>query len=534
MKILGLEIKRSEPIIAPIIAPVVAEPEDLHPDQSEVEARYAFGNYYPYVYNGEKNLGEIGPIKEMWLDYAAISARSWQAMLESDVTRMIIRRFVMWVIGDGLKLQSEPNKRSLLSEKINIDSQEFSDLIEARFSVFAGSKTSSYNGQKTLYALQKEAYNNACVSGDVLVIQRFDGFQQSIQLVDGCHMITPFMSYGGNKVENGIETNSKGEHVAYWIKDENCKEIRVPAKNSIGLRTAWLVYGDIHRIDDNRGVSRVITVLETLAQVERYKSATVGSAEEQAKISYQVVHQQYSTGENPQLAGVAKAFNTNRPVNPATINGEELANKVIATTNKQSINMPVGAEVKPMHVSNNTLAFKDFFITLVECVCGVVGIPPNVAMSKYDASYSASRAGLKDWEHTLMVERKEFSTQFMGPIYEYFLFVQVITGKVQAEGYLQGFFQKNIYIYEAYQNSKFVGANVPHIDPVKEVTAERLKLGDAGANIPLTTAEEATEVLGNGSAKANTEQFAKELELVQKLVKLPEVVATPTQQKGAE
>ena len=68
----------------------------------------------------------------------------------------------------------------------------------------------------------------------------------------------------------------------------------------------------------------------------------------------------------------------------------------------------------------------------------------------------------------------------------------------------------------AYQHARFIGANVPHIDPVKEVAAERLKLGKSGADIPLTTAEAATEALNGGDYETNVLQYAKELENTKK------------------
>lgn len=517
--------------------------KDKKEEQLDIQAssreRYTSVGSWGVTFDGQKNEGDIGPIIDYTVDFRATSLRAWQAMLESDVARMIIKRMTLWVIGKGLRLQSEPNKKALQSERIIFDSQEFSEVIEARFGIYCESKSASHNGIKNLYQIQNEAYLNACVSGDILVIQRFVNGGLTIQIVDGCHLVTPYMyaPKSNNIIRNGVEINSDGEHVAFWVCTMDLNYERIPAKNSLGLQTAWLVYGDKHRIDDHRGVSRIVTILESLAKSERYKEATVGSAEEAAKISYQVIHQQYSSGDNPQLMGVAKAFDTRKAMNPATIDGEELANKVIATTNKQTINMPVGSEIKSLNQSNNTLYFKEFYMTLVECACGVVNIPPDVARSIYNSNFSASRAALKDWEHTLSVERYNFYVQFMQPIYEFYLYIQVITGKVQAEGYLTSWNENNIYIFESYSKARFVGATVPHIDPEKEVRAERLKLGDAGANIPLTTAEQATESLNSGSSLANIEQFAKEFELTKSLGIKPDepspVVASKEAQNDA-
>ena len=50
------------------------------------------------------------------------------------------------------------------------------------------------------------------------------------------------------------------------------------------------------------------------------------------------------------------------------------------------------------------------------------------------------------------------------------------------------------------KNVEFVGEMFPHIDPLKEVKAERAKLGPRYRNVPLTTHERATRALGNSDS----------------------------------
>jgi len=63
----------------------------------------------------------------------------------------------------------------------------------------------------------------------------------------------------------------------------------------------------------------------------------------------------------------------------------------------------------------------------------------------------------------------------------------------------------------AFNLSRWIGAPVPHIDPLKEAKAEREKLGSLGKDVPLTTVEKATESLGTGEADENFLRFAEEL-----------------------
>ena len=51
---------------------------------------------------------------------------------------------------------------------------------------------------------------------------------------------------------------------------------------------------------------------------------------------------------------------------------------------------------------------------------------------------------------------------------------------------------------------------------MKEVAAERAKLGPTLANAPLTTVENATEALNGGDSRSNIKKAGKELEEVEK------------------
>lgn len=498
---------------------------------------------YTHNFNGEKNLGEMGPIKNYALDYDKLRYRSWQAMLESEVAQIVINKFITWVIGTGLKLQSEPNKTVLSSEGIDLDTNAFSEIIEARYDVWSQSKESDYSTMKNGKLMESVAYKNAIVGGDVLLLLRYQNENISVQLIDGQHLGSPLgeneyntlAQENGNYISNGIEKDSTGQHIAYFVRKPGLsfEYERIPARSTkTGLVIAKLIYGLEYRIDNDRGMPLISVVLETAKKMERYKEATLGSAEERQKIAYTIEHQLGSTGEDPRNTILARTIARSQGVNPeddipVTIDGEVLADRVSATTNKQTINMPVNSSLKSLE-SKNELYFKDFYNVNMEFVCAALGIPPNVAMSKFDANFSASRAALKDWEHALIVRRNEFSSQYNQTIYDFFLEIEILRNKIQAPGYLLAKSRGNYMVVTAYRKARFVGSNVPHIDPVKEVLAERSKLGPLGANIPLTTAERATEALNGGDSDSNFEQFATELEYLESLGlnPKPEVKAT--------
>ena len=132
-----------------------------------------FRHIFSFSYDGEKNLGEIGPPKDYRPEFQILRIRSWQSYLESEIAQTITKKFALWVVGSGLKLQAEPAAKVLESENIKIDAEQFNEVVESRFGLFAKSISSDHAKMQSLNAKAKEAFLNAIVGGDVLVIQRF-------------------------------------------------------------------------------------------------------------------------------------------------------------------------------------------------------------------------------------------------------------------------------------------------------------------------------------------------------------------------
>lgn len=486
----------------------------------QIDASHASTPIFHVSYDGEKNPGEIGVIKHYQLNYRALRARSWQSYLESEITQDIINKYVLWIIGSGLKLQSEPVKDVLNMSGIDIDTRVFSKQTEAFFRVYSKSKLSDYSNQNNLHRIASTALLNAIIGGDVLVVQRFIKGNLNVQLIDGNHVMTPLFTDDikkagkrGNTIINGIELDKRGNHIAYYVRENLRSFRRIPARGTkSGGLMAYLVYGLRYRLDNHRGIPLISAVLETLKKLDRYKEATVGAAEERQKIPFYIEHDSTSTGENPMQKEMAEAAGIKRDtIGNSFDDSIPIRENIALTTGKSVWNMPIGARLKALE-SKNELFFKDFYTTNVNMVCAAIGIPPEVALSKYDSNFSASRAALKDWEHTINVRREDMTFQFYQPFYNNWLKTEILKGTISAEGYTSALLQRNEIVLESFNNARFVGANVPHIDPLKEVAAERAKLGPDGARIPLTTAEAATEALNSGDFDQNLNRFNEEVD----------------------
>ncbi len=487
------------------------------------------------VYDGEKTMGNAGPITERIPDNQALRIRGWEAYLTNETVQAVVNKSVKWMIGKGLKLQCIINVDVLKSEGIDLsseDAQKLSDLIESRFSVYSSSQMSSYSGMKCLDLDETTAYKNKDNGGDVLVVLRYIKGQVKYELIDGQHVrsqqggtdFNPQITEDGNRIMNGVEMNERGEHVAYWVQTANLDWQRIPAKNkTTGLTTAYLVGGLEYRLDYSRTFPLFSGLFEVVKTLERYSDATLTSAEEQNKNALQITSELNSTGESPFKQGISKAISLQGNDGTIPVDQQYVAmqDKAFASTNKQVIHNVQGSKLEPILKNESELYFKDFRGEYFEMVCAAIDRPPNVIRGKYDTSYSSARASIKEFEQTLIVDRFKFSWQFRKPIYEFWLHMQVLTNKVNLPGYLIAHAKGNEMALAAYRKAEWLGDNVPHIDPVKEVMAERLKLGDTAAFKPLTTLERATQVVNGGDARHNLQQTARENKELEELEIVP-------------
>lgn len=480
------------------------------------------GQTWSVGYTGEKNFGEVGPVKKYILHYNILRNRSWQLYLDSDIAQTVIKRYCLWIVKNGLRLQLSPMVSVL--ERYGVRGQKsdkFTREVEELFKVWASSVNSTHSSEMSFMKLSAEALKNAKVGGDVLIIMRLKNGNVTVQAVDGEHLVTDmfYIPESGNTVSDGIEMDSSGKHVRYFVKTKSGKVEKIDAfDKETGIRVAFLVYGSRYRLDNYRGIPIIAGAMETITKVDRYKEASVSQAENARNVAYTVEHSDASTGENPLDDIVGEMYGDVNQGNDIKSfeSGEKIAKTVAAKTNSMALNLPQGAKLAMLE-SKNEMFFKDFYGTNANAICAMVGIPPNVAFSLYNDSFSASRAATKDWENTMDYERTDFSEQMLSKVFFYWFYIQVWKGKIYAPGFVSAVENGEFMIFEAYTQSRFVGPKFPHIDPVKEATAARLRLGKSGEHIPLGNAQDISEDLMSGDFDTNVERFAQELKKVKDL-----------------
>jgi len=486
--------------------------------------RPMYGQTYPIVtrsFDGEKTLGELGVIQHTIPDYKGIRLRAYDADMRTDLIKIIVDRFYKWVIGEGLKLQSEAVEEIIQLNNVNIDTEQFKERLEVLFNTYSSSKISDPKDRQNLHKTAIEVFKTAFIGGDCLVVVRIKNGYPRVQVIDGIHIENPvggeFLSNAekaGNVIKHGIEIDPDGKHVAFFVKKPDYTYERISAYGETSKRKmAWIVYGDKKRVDHVRGVSCLATIIEKTVKLDRYTEATVTKAEQVANLVYTIQHDNTSTGESPFTSDRLKS----NPAITAIADSYTLANGVAKTINEttsgQAVNMPIGSELK-IHSNDSEINYDSFSKAIFELLCATVGIPPEVALQSYNSNYSASRAAINNWGFNIGIERDGMVNDFYKNILSLFLELEILKGTIDAQPFVTALKDENEILIEAFITCRFVGKKMPHIDPLKEVKAIREMLGDSTA---LISFEQACEELGLGDWDTNYKKFKKEKKNVEPL-----------------
>lgn len=499
------------------------------------DADIVYGHNYPIVsrsWDGEKNLGELGVVVKNIPNYEKLRLRSYDAYATIDTVKIIAEKFFYWTVGSGLKLQSEPNRVVLETEGINNSPEfytKFQKNVESRFMIYANSKKCDYLEEKNLHQLAMDFYQGSFLGGDNLVIARFGDNGPNFQFVSGEHIKTPSLDSPfianaekkGNYIKHGIEIDKKGKHVAYYVcvknKDsfDTFERIDVIGSKS-KKRLAWLISGNKISPDHLRSVPAMSQSLEKINKLDRYVEAAVTKAEQGANVVHVIKHKEFSSGESPLQQEIQKKRGdqlTGGLTEEERMKlGDGLANRVSQQTSGLAYNMPIGAEMESFQSSIET-KFGEFHSTVFKSISAGVNLPPEVAMQEYNSNYSASRAAINSFGYTITVNRAKFANDFYIPFFKLWLEYEILTKKIEAPGYIENI--DNFMVTESYTQCRFMGKNMPHIDPLKEIKAIREMLGVGGA-VPLISREQATEMLGAGQWDENFMKSLEEANLIPK------------------
>ena len=472
------------------------------------------------------NPRKLGYKADIGANLSTLRDRSADLAINTPVGTAAINTSTTHTVGAGLNVFPRP-KFQILGVSAE-DARAWARKVRAEFDLWADSKDCDIYRKNNLYDMQSIAYQGYLTDGDSFAVFRRKPttpdmpYTLRLQLIEGNRVSNPLTtstyatgdptgvealnSDNGNRILNGVEIDTDGAIVAYWVSNQ------VPGEPVSSLLTTWArveAYGkrtsipnvlqisNDTRPEQYRGVPYLAPVIETLKQVYRYTNAELTSA---IIKSYFALFFTEAVTNSGSLNDMLADNGVDDPTEPVVDVSEY--NLGPGTLNA----LPKGVDVKSVDASNAQSTFEVFSTQLIKQVGAALNQPYEVLMKNFNSSYSASRAAmLQAWEE-YKLRRKWFARDFCQPIYEVWLMEAVANGRIEAPGFFD-----DPLIRKAWCNADWFGPTMSILDPVKDMNGSTLRVENGVS----TREREAAEMTGT-DLEENIAQLAFEKQLMEK------------------
>lgn len=385
------------------------------------------------------------------------------------LAKAIINTLTRGVIGSGLRLSQRDEIFDTLSATYAFDSMH----------------------QQDIYQMQQQAFETMLLSGECWLIREHDieNKYSSWYVAEPDHVFNPpFLTiqsdgnyyYKNHLIIDGIEFASNGAPLAIHY----CKS---PYTCNVSNKKAWqrIFFYDkegtpniiqlklTDRPEYPRGLPILAPLIETLYGLYAY-----GQAQIQMGILQSCQALVVKTDTN-------KSFNPFTPLSADDLNAPLISQSTDSKAPKQDFsivppnnrdtyglvnNLNFVSPGQTIHLGDDeslecitptgpSNSLTEYYNLVLEQCCASLGIPKPLLNGVFDASFSASKASIAQWEYTISKYRKAFIEQMLRPLYRVYLLDNDI---ITSEAYRQSI------------NAEFVSLDPPMVvDEVRQMNLMR-------------------------------------------------------------
>lgn len=449
--------------------------------------------------------------RDIGFNVQILRERSRDAFMGIPLAAGAVETFDTNVVGEGLHPAPNPD-----GEALGLTPTQTTALAKELASKFewwaSDPRECDFESRDSFYVKQSTVFQSMLLSGDCPVLFPLKPrprtlFDLRVRVLEADRVINP-LDFNPAEVNifNGVELSEEGELAAYHIANRHplsanirglpfaqSSTVRVEPFGALTGRRNMILVIKPERPEQRRGVPILSVCLELLKQGGRFLDSTVVAA----------VIQSYFT------AFIEQAFPD------PTIFGDLLTDDQKADLidfNPYNVQlgpgvvnfMRPGSKVAFSEPTQPHANFSEFMTGLAKFVGAAIGMPYEVLLKTFNASYSASRAALLDfWKRVRKYRGLVMVDQFCQPVYEEWCIDAVSLNRItNFKGDIT-----NPFIRKALTRCTWSGSSAGSLDPQKEVGAASAKVA-AGFS---TTEREAMELNGS-NWRDNVTQLAVERE----------------------
>ena len=438
------------------------------------------------VFDGDKFPGSFGLTREYVLnhavDYFTLRRRCYQLFIENTYFQGMIKRILRNEVFTGMYPEPTPIG-SILWPDLSEEEQEqeaakYAEIMNVYFSLYANNyDTFDQKKEMTFGEFQEAVRQEAIICGDVVVVSRIN-LQTSLpcwEVISGNSIETPF-EYNikkENTITHGVERDSGGCHVAYWVKeykDGELKFTRIPVfGEKSGRQISWMVYGGNKLLNEVRGTPVLANALYMLRDLDRYRDAELRAAVIGSIIPFFIERAQNAPSGNSVLnrAAVDKAKGAEQTADNAKPPQIDMIPGMILE------NLKAGESIKAFNPTHPNINFKDFEYTILSAISwGCFEMPPEVTFLKFEKSYSSARQGDNEFKIYLKYRAFKNAKDFCQIIYEELIIQSVLLGEILLPGFQEVVFNRKKWILRtAWLKCEWSAMSRPSVDIQKEANA---------------------------------------------------------------
>jgi lambda family phage portal protein len=406
-------------------------------------------------------------------------------------------------IGPGLRVHPEVDREILGLSDEEADRLE-RDMARV-WGEWADSCECDLNRIQNFYDLQRLAFHSMLESGDILCLaptvnRPGASLQTKVQLVEADRVMNPNFQPDTEFLAGGVELDNNAAPTAYHIRTAHPGDSNAFAQKNLyesqrvrafgiasGRRNAWLLY-ERKRPQQVRGVPYLATVLEQLKQGERYTDQELQAA---------IVGGSFTVFVTSPTGGIMPLASA--PLSQTAGTPAAGPNDIMLDYGGICDLLP-GEDIKVAAPGRPNTAFDKFVRAIVEQMGAGIGIPYELMVKHFTASYSASRGALLEFKKFFIPKRTFFAYNFCSPFYELAVTEAVIRGRLNAPGFLDDLGMKRAYLRCSWR-----GPSQGQLNPLDEVNAAKVRMDEG-----ITTREQETAELTGGDWESNHPQSVKE------------------------
>jgi lambda family phage portal protein len=444
-------------------------------------------------------------------------ARSRRNYYGNAIARGALSKLTNSVVHTGLKLKVSPNNKILKLTEVELDA--FQDEIQATWNLWAGSTECDVTRQSNFYQIQSLAFLTMLMDGTCFIKIKYkkrkgEYFETKLKFLDAGRLYSPEGDTFDGKIRNGVEYNEDGEPVAYHFRksDTDIETKRIATFTPSGARQLIVLMAK-ERPNQRLGVPFLSPVLEILTQLTKYTNAELMATV--INSLFTVFIETEKGAEQPiSIEGIPQM------AKPGP-HGEEEINMRIGSGS--ILNLEPGQKISLADPKRPSQNFEPYFMAICKLIGSSLDIPHEILMSKFDASYSASRGAVLEFFKHVLALRADLIQNLCVPVY------QLHFEEAVAKKYITIRHDIANPIYRAaYTDGEWYGTAMSQLDPKKEVEAALIRINNG-----LSTRAREARSLNGSDVEENFRQLEKEKKQIKKTREVKkEDVKTPNEADG--